>query len=227
MQGPRNIQITADGSATVFVPGLDVTFHSRHGAMAESLHVYLDAGLDYYHHLYPEQRSLRVFEMGFGTGLNALLTLQYAAQHRLSIVYETVELHPLEASVVQQLNYASQLPGTEEIFQTLHAAPWNEETALTDTFVLHKKNISLHDHQAEHPGHIVYYDAFAPGAQPDLWTEEVFKKLYDDLFPSGVLLTYCSKVDVRRALQVAGFAVQKIPGPRGKREILRATRPGL
>ena len=213
----RKVEVTADGSSTIHIPEMGVTYHSKHGAIQESLHVFIHAGLSFYCGQHPEKRSIHIFEMGFGTGLNALLTSQYAEQHNITIQYEAVELHPLNEAEVNALNYDSAL------LQQLHSAAWSATTAINAHLLLTKHSTSLQQFVATEQFDVIYYDAFAPGAQPELWTEEIFRKLYNMLTLNGVLVTYCSKSDVRRAMIAAGFSMEKIPGPPGKREILRGT----
>lgn len=233
----REIQVTADGSHTIAIPALQVTYHSRHGAIQESRHVFIQAGLM----AVPSTEKIHILEMGFGTGLNALLTLQYALQQQQSVSYTSFELYPLEAQQVANLNYAQQLNAEnehsegrlEQMFTGMHEAEWEKDTRIHPLFSLHKTNQSLLNLPLPHEQakslftgfHLIYYDAFAPNAQPELWTAELFSKLWGTLVPGGILVTYCSKGDVRRAMQAAGFTVEKIPGPPGKREMLRATRP--
>jgi tRNA U34 5-methylaminomethyl-2-thiouridine-forming methyltransferase MnmC len=223
MSPQRTIQLTTDGSHTVAIPSLDITYHSRHGAINESLHVFIDAGLNYWLKQ-QDTKQLRIFEMGFGTGLNALLTYIEAAKNNLNIHYSSIEQFPLEKEIVASLNYCETLQRNDltELFTTMHAAEWNEDVHLSPSFTLHKIQASLLEMPLKEKFDLVYYDAFAPNAQPELWTVEVFKKLYDALNEGGSLVTYCSKGDVRRALIAAGFNVSKIPGPPYKREMLRA-----
>lgn len=254
----REIMSTADGSVTITIPEMHVTYHSRHGAIQESMHVYIEAGLRPLLHRF---ETITVFEMGFGTGLNALLTLAEAEVHQQKINYQTIEAYPLEQNIVQELNYVQQLkqmighagaepslsPTAQEAanqvvssiqpvfeqqqtwqstFEQLHQTPWNQSVNMSAWFTLTKYDASLLD-PAFAAGisqrvHVIYYDAFAPAAQPELWTAETFTQLYNMLEEGGILVTYCSKADVRRAMQAAGFTVEKIPGPRGKREMVRA-----
>lgn len=218
----REIMMTADGSPTISIPAAGVTYHSTHGAVQESMHVFIRSGLDEAMRLF-EQATLEVFEMGFGTGLNAGLTWQVATQMQRKIRYTAVELFPLREPETEKLQY--ELNGVS--LRQLHAAPW-EETTITEHFSLHKVQTSLQlfPFQPEQ-FHLIYYDAFAPGYQPELWTQEVFEQLYRSLVPGGLLVTYCSKSIVRKALQAAGFLVEKLPGPPGKREILRAIKPAV
>lgn len=224
----RELLITADGSHTIAIHDMQVTYHSRHGAIQESMHVFLKAGLEVVSPL----PVIKILEMGFGTGLNALLTLQYAIQHNQPVYYQSFELYPLTPAEAATLNYANQLPENEadynKLFEVMHGSSWNTDMVIHPLFTLHKTNQSLHDlplSPAVENVDLIYYDAFAPAAQPDLWTAEMFTKLFHTLKPGGKLVTYCSKSIVRKAMQEAGFAVEKVPGPPGKREMLRATRP--
>ena len=216
----RQIIITADGSDTVFVPGLNVSYHSKHGAIQESMHVYIEAGFRYIAKQLIDQ-PINIFEMGLGTGLNVFLTAIEAEEKGVKVYYETVEKFPLSKEEIESLNYTSVLKN-EELFRQIHECKWNDEAILNENFVLKKVNENLKNYSTHRLFNIIYYDAFAPSAQADLWTEEIFKKLYFMLAQGGALVTYCSKGDVRRAMKSAGFDVKKIPGPRGKREMLRA-----
>ncbi|GAA0546419.1 tRNA (5-methylaminomethyl-2-thiouridine)(34)-methyltransferase MnmD [Chitinophaga japonensis] len=218
----RHIQLTADGSHTIAVPGMGVTYHSTRGALQESLHVFIAAGL---RPLLGRHPVLRIFEAGLGTGLNALLTLQEAGPQ--AVYYEAVEPYPLSAAEAQALNYNEMLNNSPSAgsLQALHAAPWEQPVALSPGFTLCKRQSSLQQYLAQSlppPFHLVYFDAFDPVAQPELWSQEVFEQLFARLDTGGVLVTYCSKGAVRRAMQAAGFKVEKLPGPPGKREIIRA-----
>jgi tRNA U34 5-methylaminomethyl-2-thiouridine-forming methyltransferase MnmC len=222
----RHVQITQDGSHTVVIPDMHVTYHSMRGALTESMHVFINAGLGPLLGQFP---VLRIFEMGFGTGLNALLTLQRTAETQQLVHYETVELYPLSVVEVQSLNYNILLkdtPGSASLAD-LHDAPWGWEAAVSPLFTLRKIQTSLPAYLSSTPAapfHLIYFDAFDPAAQPELWTQPVFEALYARLCPGGVLVTYCSKGAVRRAMQSAGFLVEKLPGPPGKKEIVRASR---
>lgn len=216
----RTVQITADGSQTISIPEWNVTYHSRHGALQESLHVFIGAGLD---HLVRQRglQDIRLFEMGFGTGLNALLTKQFAEKSGLAIYYFSIDQYPLEEREWRQLDYPESIAGE---FAALHQAEWERDTSISGNFTLHKSTISLLDLELHQEFDLVYFDAFAPAAQPELWTADAFARIYRLLRPGGVLVTYCSKSVVRKAMIAAGFSVEKVPGPRGKREMLRAER---
>jgi len=218
----REVIITRDGSSTVSIPEMQVTYHSIHGAIKESMHVFIEAGL-HFGFEYFSDRPLHVFEMGFGSGLNALLTAVEAEKHQQPIQYIGVEAYPLTVEEARALNYGVTL-NQQAAFEQLHQAAWNQPVAISSFFALQKQQNTLAIFTIEQPVHVIYYDAFAPAAQPELWTRDIFEKLYGMLVPGGILTTYCSKGDVRRALQAAGFVVTKLPGPPGKREMLRAAK---
>jgi len=220
----RNLILTKDGSHSVAVPELDVFYHSLHGAIKESLHVFIDAGLHHWLEKHSSASQCVVFEMGFGTGLNALLTALEAERLQRKIIYETVEAYPLETPIIQQLNYCELLdqPYWQPVFESLHTCGWNKQQSITNFFSFKKANAFLTEYSASTPIDVIYYDAFAPSAQPELWTEAVFRQLLNMLAPDGILVTYCSKGAVGRAMQAAGFSIEKIPGPPGKREMIRA-----
>jgi len=216
------IQITEDGSHTIHVPEIGVTYHSFHGAIAESMHVYIEAGLNYL--LETQKRStLNILEMGFGTGLNALLSLQCAIKNSISIKYTAIDSDPLNPSEYNVLNYGNLLQMSHELL-ALHDAEWNLSVRIHELFSLEKQKIDLRNFESSQQFQCVFFDAFSPVEQPELWTTEIFQKLFALLEPGGILVTYCSKSAVRKAMQEAGFQVTKIPGPRGKREMVRAIR---
>jgi tRNA U34 5-methylaminomethyl-2-thiouridine-forming methyltransferase MnmC len=220
----RELLLTSDGSHTIRLSGTSVTYHSIHGAIGESAHIFINAGLRYV----LDRRSgrdsvVRIFEMGFGTGLNAALTLGALQGTGFSAYYRSLELYPLTLQEVTALNYPALLgdflPG---YFFSMHNAPWGEDIAIHPQFRLHKMQASLLDHDETGCFDVIYYDAFAPADQPELWTEAIFKKMFHITATGGVLVTYCAKGSVRRALQAAGYSIERLPGPAGKREILRA-----
>ncbi len=212
---------TRDGSHTLLHEEYGVTFHSRYGAIQESRHVFLEAGL---HPRALEKKELFVLEVGFGTGLNAFLTYLDAETHGWRIHYVAVEAHPLSLDLAHQLNYAQQLdrPEWQDRFLQLHRAPWNEVLALSPAFQLEKIQARLEELRFPPRFDVVFFDAFAPGAQPELWEEPIFRMLYEALLPGGVLSTYCAKGAVKRILRAVGFEVEALPGPPGKREMTRA-----
>lgn len=218
----RHLQLTADGSHTIQIEDLQVTYHSKHGAIQESKHVFIDAGIAYLQQM-NNLSEVRILEMGFGTGLNALLTAIFSDQMDLRVNYHSIEAFPLATDEVSLLNYGSLLQ-QEAIFALLHTAHWNTATTIHPKFELYKHHSKLDTFVSAENFNLIYYDAFAPTAQPELWTVEVFEKLYRLLAPEGILVTYCSKGAVRRAMEVAGFRVTKLQGPPGKREMVRAFR---
>ena len=218
----REIRPTADGSHTIAIPGMDVTYHSHHGAIGESRHVFIEAGLNPI--LFsPANSPIHILEIGFGTGLNALLTLQAALQQRQAILFTAIELYPVTTEEIMQINYGKIL-NNQESFLAIHQAAWETEVILNPYFSLLKKKQSLLTLQDIHDVNCIYFDAFSPTHQPELWTEDVFRNLYAMFTPGGTLVTYCSKSIVRKAMTAAGFTVEKIPGPWGKREMVRARR---
>ena len=222
----REIIVTGDGSHSVRIPEMNVTYHSIHGAIQESRHVFIQAGL-IDSEVFDYRGVNHVLETGFGTGLNALLTLIEADKHQNRIYYTAIEPHPLNEKEISHLNYCEQLnqPSYQPYFEKMHKVGWEEMYEITDNFRLTKKRCSLADYSvdssSENTFFLIYFDAFAPNAQPELWTKKIFEKLYNMMLPGGILVTYCSKGDVRRALQAAGFNVEKLPGPLKKREMLR------
>lgn len=219
----REIIITEDGSHTISVPELKVSYHSIHGAVQESKHVFIEAGLHFIINNSINQ-PINIFEMGLGTGLNVFLTAIEAEKFHRKIYYVAVEQFPVSLEEAMQLNYPETL-GRKNVFQKIHECNWNEDVNISEYFTLRKENISLINYSTNQPFNLIYYDAFAPAAQPELWTKDIFEKLFTMLQPNGVIVTYCSKGDVRRAMIASGFKVQKLKGPPGKREMLRGTSP--
>ncbi len=214
---------TQDGSHTLLSETYGVSYHSRYGAIQESRHVFIEAGL------YPavvRKKELRILEMGFGTGLNALLTLEEAIQRGLSVYYEAVEAYPISPEQAALLNYPEQTgyPENRPLFIALHAAAWEVPQSIAPCFTLRKLHAPFETAPLSGDFDLVYYDAFAPGAQPELWEEPVLRRAYDALAPHGVLVTYCAKGSVKRALRNLGFQLEALPGPPGKREMTRAVK---
>lgn len=213
--------ITEDGSHSLFVPHLNEHYHSTHGAIQESRHVYIHTGLDAC-----ELQQINVLEIGFGTGLNAFLTLLEAESTNKPILYTSLELYPLNMEGAKQLNYAKQLTDDKKasLFLNLHEAPWNEVAETTPLFTLHKIDTDFsnpYNLDTNTRFDVIYFDAFAPEKQPEMWTQQIFDRLFTLCNPNAIITTYCAKGVVRRMLQSAGFTVERLPGPPGKREILR------
>lgn len=215
------IQHTDDGSATLFVSELDEHYHSVKGAYTESLHIFRDCA-----YRYAAERSaaypLRLLEVGFGTGLNAAVTAMAATGER-PVHYITLEKYPVDLQLVEGLGYDTLVDA--QLFAAIHAAPWEQPTAITSHFTLEKRCCDLLTAPLPNDIDIVYFDAFAPEKQPEMWSAEVFARIYQAMRPGGVLTTYCAKGVIRRLLQSTGFMVERLAGPvGGKREILRAVR---
>lgn len=216
----RELRTTADGSQTIFVPHWDEHYHSVHGAVQESKHVFIANGLAHF----ATAPKLEILEMGFGTGLNALLTCLMQPDHQ-KITYTALEAFPVEDSLWQALQYG-QLLAANALFTQLHQSVWEIPAAITPHFQLLKLHTSIENFIPKYSRFdLIYYDAFAPSAQPELWTETVFHKLFEALKPGGILVTYCAKGQVKRNLKSVGFVVEALPGPPGKREMTRASKP--
>lgn len=212
------IQFTEDGSHTLFVPSLNEHYHSVNGAIQESAHVFINAGLKEI-----RKDEIRLLEIGFGTGLNALLSLQYAeAFPAKKIVYHAIERDPLSMEMTEKLNYGDKigLMG-KEWFRKIHSAEWERPVNITGHFTLLKTEADS-NYCALPPGiDLIYFDAFAPDKQPEMWEPAIFEKLYKSASSEALIVTYCAKGEVRRRMQNAGFKMERLPGPPGKRHILR------
>lgn len=222
----REIITTADGSSTIFLPEWEEHYHSRHGAVQEAYHVFIKNGLEYYLESGNNHKSVSILETGFGTGLNALITLLEGRKKGLSIEYTGIEAYPVSPEEVGKLNYTTLFKeeSADLLFNQLHSVDWEMKEKLTPSFHLLKKERFFNEIDEENVIDIVFFDAFGPRVQPDLWTEEMFARMYKALRGGGVLVTYSAKGSVRRAMQAVGFDVQRLPGPPGKREMLRAVK---
>ena len=212
------IHTTADGSHTLFVPEIEETFHSIHGAIQESTFIFIEQGLKK-----SRKKSIQVLEIGFGTGLNALLTALEAAKMQKRIHYTTLELNPVSKQYTRLLNYAELLENSSDLFERIHEAVWETDININPFFTLHKVRTDFTTYVLAGMYDVVYFDAFSPEKQPEMWSDACFQKVFDHCNPEAVLTTYCAKGTVRRTLQQVGFRVERLPGPTGKREILRAT----
>lgn len=212
-----SILTTGDGSQTLFSQQFDEIYHSRNGALTESQHVFVQYGLRNVN-----KSFIKVFEVGFGTGLNALLCAHYAHHNGIRIDYTGVELYPVDDIIANQLSYHIALDNCPIETNVLHKAPWSERVSLTPNFTLLKIQHSFVDVQLNDSFDVIFFDAFAPEKQPELWDLSVFQKCFSMLAKGGVLTTYCAKGYVKRNMQEAGFRVEKVPGPPGKREMLVA-----
>jgi len=211
---------TEDGSVSLYLAEWNEHYHSIHGAIQEAVHIFIRAGIEY-----STKSTLSILEAGFGTGLNAWLSLIWASDHQTPINYHTLEKYPLLPEEVEKLNYSELTPFQyPELFQQLHTSLWNTPTQLTPFFRFTKHLVDFREISFTSQFDIVFFDAFNPNVQPHLWTKEVFAKFYQALKPEGILVTYCVKGSVKQALRQVGFEVKKLPGPPGKREMLRALR---
>lgn len=221
----RKIVTTADGSSTIFLPKLEEHYHSVHGAVQEANHVFITMGLEHWLEK-ADTKQCAILEIGFGTGLNALITLLEAKKRHLHIKYTGVEAYPVTSEEILALNYISLFSekNTPFYFRKMHRASWNKEEEITNFFQLHKKQQFFNEIHEVNVYDLIYFDAFGPKVQPDLWTEEIFAKMYHALKNEGFLVTYSAKGSVRRAMEAVGFFVERLPGPPGKREMLRGTK---
>lgn len=215
------IEQTADGSYTLYVPELDEHYHSVKGALTESQHIFIEMGLKHSSVAEPH-----ILEIGLGTGLNAFLTLITAEEMQRKVHYTGIEKYPLTEEVTRSLDYPALIgKGHESHFNAIHQSKWEEENSLTPYFSLYKIEGDFTHHTFQKGYDVIYFDAFAPEKQPEMWEQSLFDALYEVLNEGGILTTYCAKGVVRRMLQTAGFLVERLPGPPGgKREILRATK---
>ena len=221
----RKIIITDDGSTTIYLPEWDEQYHSKFGAIQEARHVFIQMGL-----LKVFEREdlaeVSILEIGFGTGLNALVTWQEALKSEVLINYTGVEAYPVSSQEVEHLNFAEKLevPEAASVFEKMHKSEWEIPEQLSEFFVLTKQQKFFQDISDVNKYDLIYFDAFGAGIQPDLWTEIIFEKMYNAIRTNGVLVTYAAKGSVRRAMLQVGFKVERLPGPPGKREMLRATK---
>lgn len=214
----RKIIKTADGSHTIRIEQWDEQYHSKHGAISESYHVFIEHGLRCV-----KKENIAILEMGFGTGLNALISLIEAQAMSLQVEYTAVEAYPVPQKEWQMLNYAEQLnaPEYDEHFQLMHKSPWENTVQISENFSLTKLKEDMALVKKEEEFNLIYFDAFGYRVQPELWDLEVFRNMYHSLKDGGILVTYAAKGVVRRNMQAVGFDVERLPGPPGKREMLR------
>ena len=213
---------TEDGSHSIFSKEYGVSYHSKHGAKTETQTVFIDAGLKY---KAATSKEISILEIGFGTGLNAIMTLQEAISEGLSIDYTTLEAYPLTDEDIAELNHGQILGKEMEAhFKKMHQLPWEQKHQLTDNFLFEKQKRRFEDIDFINQFDVIYFDAFAPDCQPTLWEEPLLQKMYDALKTGGVLTTYCAKGIVKRTLKKVGFEIEALPGPPGKREMTRAVK---
>lgn len=215
----RKIITTGDGSKTIQLQDWDEQYHSMHGAVNEAYHVFIDMGFSYM-----TNEPISILEIGFGTGLNALITLIEAEKNKRPVHYTGIEAYPITIEEVSQLDYIATLKADtfREAFSEMHRSAWENKIKLAPYFSFCKQKKDFKDISDSQLYDLIYFDAFGARVQPELWTEIIFEKMYNALTENGVLVTYSAKGSVRRAMQSVGFFVERLPGPPGKREMLRA-----
>jgi tRNA U34 5-methylaminomethyl-2-thiouridine-forming methyltransferase MnmC len=216
-----DIIITSDGSHTLQSNLINDTYHSTNGAITEALTVYIKNGLDFCFEMH--QGVINVLEIGFGTGLNAFLTAIEAERMKRKVEYYTLEPFPIDATLIKHLNYNDNYSEYPLLFNLIHETPWNKRVDITPYFSIIKLDTTLESIDFGcSQFHLVYFDAFGPDKQPEVWDEQLFSKIANQLVKNSILTTYSTKGTVKRALKNQGFVIEKLPGPPGKREVLRA-----
>lgn len=217
----REIIITDDGSTTIRIPDWDENYHSTHGAIQEAKHVFIKNGLD----LFQKQDSISILEIGFGTGLNAFITFLETV-NKEKVNYVGVEAYPISSEEIAQMNYVTELQATQyqAVFDKMHSCDWESQQNITENFILTKRKQFFQDIADKEQYDLIYFDAFGFPLQPELWSEAIFKKMYDALLPKGTLVTYACRSSIKNAMLSVGFSIEKLPGAPGKREMLRATK---
>ena len=215
----REIIITNDGSTTIHIPDWNENYHSTHGAIQEAKHVFIKNGL----YLLQNQKSISLLEIGFGTGLNAFITF-LETLHKAKFNYVGVEAYPISSEEIAQMNYVTELQATQYqvVFDKMHSCDWESQQHITEKFILTKRKQFFQDINDKEQYDLIYFDAFAFALQPELWSEVIFKKMFDALLPNGVLVTYACRTSIKNAMLSVGFSIEKLPGAPGKREMLRA-----
>lgn len=218
----REIIITSDGSTTIHLPDWNEQYHSKHGAIQEAEHVFIKNGLKQF----DDRTNINILEIGYGTGLNCFITFLEAKKSNISINYVGIEAYPVHQDEIQKLNYIAELKAQSfaEVYLAMHTLPWNIKHDLNVSFSLIKRQQFFNEIDDVESFDLIYFDAFGARVQPELWTVEIFQKMYAALKLNGVLVTYSAKGSVRRAMQEVGFVIERLPGPPGKREMLRGTK---
>ncbi|MEE9348619.1 MAG: tRNA (5-methylaminomethyl-2-thiouridine)(34)-methyltransferase MnmD [Flavobacteriaceae bacterium] len=218
----REIIITKDGSSTINLPEINEQYHSKNGSIEEAYHVYIKYGLD----AFKTNEKVSIMEAGFGTGLNAFITFLENRNTSQIIDYVGVEAYPVSEEEMKQLNYVAVLKAEKQaaIFKEMHQSNWEEKIDLSHQFSLTKRKLKFQHITEKNTYNLIYFDAFGARVQPELWTEDIFKIMFEALKINGVLVTYSAKGSVRRAMQSVGFTVERLPGAAGKREMLRAVK---
>ncbi len=217
---------TEDGSSTIYNPALRETYHSTHGAITESRYVFIEKGLDYFLLHHSKKEPVNVFEVGFGTGLNAVLAFHWAVQNKRQVYYESIEAFPLSNDIVNELNYFQSHDELRAALINLHNLNWEKKTQLSEYFEMLKVHRKIQDYLPQYKFDIVFFDAFAPSKQSEMWDKDILAKIIDMLSDRGVFVTYCAKGQLKRDLKELGCEVETLPGPPGKKEMVRAVKPG-
>ncbi|MBL7934625.1 MAG: tRNA (5-methylaminomethyl-2-thiouridine)(34)-methyltransferase MnmD [Bacteroidia bacterium] len=221
---PISFLVTDDHSHTLFSERFKATYHSTRGAISESKHVFIQNGLQYVHEQF-QLKEISILEIGFGTGLNCFLTYLYAKVNALKINYQSIEAYPVPISEADQLNYTNEFSEHEKVvFNQMHMQEWNRVGQITDLFSLTKHLCLVEEFQSQQQFDVIYFDAFSPSEQPELWTEAIFTKMYNLLKVNSVLVTYSAQGQMKRNMRAAGFKVQSLTGALGKREMTRGLR---
>ena len=213
---------TADGSKTIFIPEMNEQYHSVNGAITESEYVFVNKGF-----VFQQKKDPVIFEVGFGAGLNALLTAVNAEKNKRPTIYYTIEKYPLGAETINALAYGEIISNEAvDIYEKIHFCEWEKTVQISHFFYIHKINADLIDFPVNSipTFDIVYFDAFGPDKQPEMWTPEIFRKIYANSSPGAVFVTYSAKGEVRRQLTNVGFEVERLPGPPGKMHMIRGTK---
>jgi len=217
----HEIRVTGDGSKTIFLPELNETYHSSNGAVQESRHIFIENGLD----LVNKKGTIRILEVGFGTGLNALLSASWAEMNNQSIHYTGIEAKPLSPELCFQLDYPRHIgQNTEKIYDALIRCDWEMDNQLSTHFSIQKREDKIQDFAAVEHVDLIYFDAFGPRVQAEMWDITILEKMYQFLNAGGALVTYCAQGQFKRDLKTIGFSLESLPGPPGKREMTIATK---
>lgn len=216
----REIITTADGSTSIYLPAWEETYHSKHGAVQEAMHVFIKNGLQ----CFPESATVSILEIGFGTGLNAYLTYFESLKYKQTIQYVGVEAFPVSQDEISKMNFSENDVTKRRIFESLHSSDWENIQAISSHFSLCKQQKIFQEIADVNAYDLIYFDAFGYRVQPELWSESIFKQMYTALKDKGILVTYACRGPIKRAMLAAGFTIEILPGPPGKREMIRASK---
>lgn len=214
------IELTGDGSKTLYSENFQAHYHSMHGALNESMHVFIKHGLRYYLQNHKPDR-IRILEYGMGTGLNVILSLRESIEKNIDISYHTIEAHPIKLETAVALDYSKEI-GYPDQFHLIHSCPWNKMQLLSPSFELLKIHGQFEEYQSTEQFDLIYFDAFAPNTQANLWEEEFLHKVVQQMSPKSILTSFCAQGAFKRSLKNCGLVVERLPGPPGKREMTRA-----